>query len=1086
MKKAIGIFILWIYCQTISAQPYKEDVLYNLLKQEVNYYYSHLSQDSVPVSFLSLNVSDETHLTIASDMGYVSVAEGSSRKLAPIIRIGNGQPENPISPFDFPREVWESYNTSVADLPLTNDENAIKDVIWSTLNKKYAGTLAVYKTLLKNSGKESAPAADQTKGESYYEPPIASQKINKEKWKDIINRVTLNKTDNASVVCRAIFDCKTERKYVVGSEGTAIAQNKKTLWIGLNVSFTDEKGRECSLIKDFVAFDDSGLPSEDVLHEAMEDLVVRVEALSKAPMAEAYSGPVLFSGEAGGVFFHEVLGHRLEKEDSEFKPMIGKNVLPSDMSVTCDPTINNINGSPVWGGYLYDDEGRKGERVECIKDGIMKSLLFSVPQKKGDAPSNGHGRASFGEKPVPRQSNLLVETSRPYTEQQLREMFVRDLKQKNKEYGYYIRTVSNGWTTTSNSTKRVSSFNVVPIEAYRVYADGRPDSLVRGVSFIGTPLSAFSNIKAAGGRIETFNGRCGAKSGWIPISCTSPMIYVSQMETQSVKGGKDKEPHILPRPEYVQKEELKGVSTDYIIFRSMADEMKRSKDSLKTSDGTKPYFIDYVLRRDVSTTIESALGVCKKFHSDGIRNRGIVNVVVGNKMKTTYNRKDGGLGIPFDLPDEISYNHIRREFWNQTDMQFKTAIDAVSKTKQRAQKFLDDSIPEWQEQPANVIIEESALENYEEDTQRLKILADTLSAVFRKYPTLISPSVTIKQDNTDYYRVTSEGLVLRSPQKKITINARVYIPTPEGKTFGYNEYVLAYDMKEIPPTDSLLARMERHAIRSMAQENLLYPMEREYIGPVLYENYTARSALIDEYSYASNISQYISSILDQNSREYGISYEKVGKKVASKNISVWQLGNDSVYNGRRLFGYHKYDADGIRPATIELIRDGVLLNQLSGRIPSPKSLESTGNEWWQLEDAWQDFQNRSHPFHTTRFKNGVIRITSNNAISYKAMVRKLIQLAKNQDLEYAYIIKGGNVIRINTKTRKQEELRLNCWPKLSKLELIADIMTSKENFVDYEQSVICPQAILLPITELNFKEKNYEFSISDRFRELRR
>ena len=415
-------------------------------------------------------------------------------------------------------------------------------------------------------------------------------------------------------------------------------------------------------------------------------------------------------------------------------------------------------------------------------------------------------------------------------------------------------------------------------------------------------------------------------------------------------------------------------------------------------------------------------------------------------------------------------------------MQFKTAIDVVSKTKQRAQEFMDDGIPEWQEQPANVIIEESALDNWQEDTQRLKALADTLSAVFKQYPMLINPRVIIKQNNTDYYRVTSEGLVLRSPQKKITINAEVDIPTPEGKTFKYNEYILAYDMKEIPPTDSLLARMERFAKLSIAQENLLYPKEREYIGPVLYENYAARSALIDENSYSTNISKYISSMLDLNSREYESFYEKVGKRVVSKNLSVWQLGNDSVYNGRRLFRYHKYDADGVRPATIELIRDGVLVNQLSGRIPSPKSLRSTGNECWRLEDLWQDYH---HPFHTTSFSNGVIRITSNNTMSYKTLVRKLMQLAKKQDLEYAYIIKGSSVVRVNAKTGKKEELRLNCWDKLTKLELMGEIMASKENAVDYERSIIHPQAILLPMTELNFKEEYYDSSISGRFKELK-
>lgn len=1082
MKKVISIFVLWICCQAISSQSYKEDVLFNLLKQEVNYYYSHLSQDSLPVRSISLNVLDETHLTITSDMGYASVTEGSSRRLSPFIRIANSQSENSIIPFEFPQEVWNSYSTSVVDLPLTNDENAIKDVIWSTLNKKYAGTLAVYKALPKQGMKDSVPAAVQTRGENYYEPPIALQEINKEKWKDILNRVTLNKTDNASVVCEAAFDCLAERKYIVNSEGTAIAQNRRTFWVGIKVSAKDEKGKECSLTRDFVAFNESEIPSEDALHKAMENLVIRVKALCKAPMAEAYSGPVLFSGEAGGVFFHEVLGHRLEKEDSEFKPMMGKNVLPSEISVICDPTINNINGTTTWGNYLYDDEGSKGERVECIKDGIMKSLLYAAPQKKKDAPSNGHGRAAFGEKPIPRQSNLIVETSSPYSEQQLREMLIQDLKQNNKEYGYYIRTVSNGWTTTSNNTNRVSSFNVVPIETYRVYADGRPDSLVRGVSFIGTPLSAFSNIKAAGGKMETFNGRCGAQSGWIPVSSTSPMIYVSQMETQSVKGGKDKEAPVLPRPVYVQKEELKGMSTDSIIFRAMADEMKRSRDSLKASDGTKPYFIDYVLRRDVSTTIESTLGVCKKFRSDGIRNRGLVNVVVGNKMSTSYSRKDGG--IPFDLPKEISYNHIRRELWNQTDMQFKTAIDVVSKTKQRAQEFMDDGIPEWQEQPANVIIEESALDNWQEDTQRLKALADTLSAVFKQYPMLINPRVIIKQNNTDYYRVTSEGLVLRSPQKKITINAEVDIPTPEGKTFKYNEYILAYDMKEIPPTDSLLARMERFAKLSIAQENLLHPEEREYIGPVLFENYGAMEALINEYKlYSPNISQHISSRFDLSSREYNDSYKKIGKKVISNSLSVWQLGNDSVYNGRRLFRYQKYDADGIRPATIELIRNGVLVNQLSGRIPSPKSLKSTGNEWLGLDDEfWDEFRKN---IHITKFHNGVIRITSNNTMSHARLVKNLLKLARKQDLEYAYIIKGSNVIRINTKTGKQEELRLNCWASLSRMELMGEIMASKENDVDYERSIIHPQAILLPMAEITFKDKYYDSSISDRFRELK-
>ena len=242
MKKVISIFVLWICCQAISSQSYKEDVLFNILKQEVNYYYSHLSQDSIPVSFLSLNVMDEKDVVVSSDMGYASFSEKSSRKLSPIIIIGNSQPEKPLSMRDFTEEEWRSYHTSVVDLPLTNNEDAIKDVIWSTLNKKYMGTMAVYRKLLKQGGKNTVTAPTQTKGEKYYEGPILPQEIDREKWKGILNRVTQNQVGNASVVCRAIFDCKTEREYIVSSEGTAIAQNRKTLWVGLNASATDENG----------------------------------------------------------------------------------------------------------------------------------------------------------------------------------------------------------------------------------------------------------------------------------------------------------------------------------------------------------------------------------------------------------------------------------------------------------------------------------------------------------------------------------------------------------------------------------------------------------------------------------------------------------------------------------------------------------------------------------------------------------------------------------------------------------------------------------------------------------------------------
>ena len=85
----------------------------------------------------------------------------------------------------------------------------------------------------------------------------------------------------------------------------------------------------------------------------------------------------------------------------------------------------------------------------------------------------------------------------------------------------------------------------MPIEVYRIYVDGRPDELVRGVDLIGTPLTMFSQIVAAGDKIDMFTGYCGAESGFVPVT-PAPAILVKQIETQKKYKSQDK-PFILPR-----------------------------------------------------------------------------------------------------------------------------------------------------------------------------------------------------------------------------------------------------------------------------------------------------------------------------------------------------------------------------------------------------------------------------------------------------------------------------------------------------------------------------------------------------------
>ncbi len=86
-----------------------------------------------------------------------------------------------------------------------------------------------------------------------------------------------------------------------------------------------------------------------------------------------------------------------------------------------------------------------------------------------------------------------------------------------------------------------------PLVVYRVYPDGRPDELVRGVDIVGTPLVSLTKILATGDKPEVFNGYCGAESGSVPVAAVSPAILMSELEVQKKVSSTDRPP-ILPPP----------------------------------------------------------------------------------------------------------------------------------------------------------------------------------------------------------------------------------------------------------------------------------------------------------------------------------------------------------------------------------------------------------------------------------------------------------------------------------------------------------------------------------------------------------
>ena len=294
-----------------------------------------------------------------------------------------------------------------------------------------------------------------------------------------------------------------------------------------------------------------GLPSSEVLRGRIEQMITELEALRVAPQGDPYVGPALLDGLAAAVLFHEVLGHRaeghrqrVEWEGKTFKKMIGEAVMPRGFEVFDDPRLSGINGTPLNGMYLYDDEGVAGERVTLVEDGIFRGFLMSRMPIEGFSRSNGHGRRQLGLQPVSRQSNLVVLPERVTSPEALKRALIAEIRRQGRPYGLRVSRVTGGETQTG--TYDPQAFQVEPILVYKVFPDGR-ETLVRGVKLEGTPLSMLSNVVLAANDFAVFNGVCGAESGQVPVSAVSPSLLISKLEVARAPKSTDRPP-LLPPP----------------------------------------------------------------------------------------------------------------------------------------------------------------------------------------------------------------------------------------------------------------------------------------------------------------------------------------------------------------------------------------------------------------------------------------------------------------------------------------------------------------------------------------------------------
>jgi len=502
--------------------------------------------------FLSYSVSDASYVSVRAEYG--ALAESSANR----IRVGDVQVRVGSPTLDNTHGTHRASAVISRQLPLGDDREALSRSLWLATNTGYGSALDNYlrvKTEAEVRAKEedTSPDFSQEAPQTHIgavAPPIVVDRTAWEQRARTLSRVFREFPDVYQNMVQLTVQNETD--YFASSEGSRIVTPHTLARLVVVAATRADDGMDLFRDQTFEAETAEGLPKQADLEAAVRALGRSLEALRKAPITEPFDGPAILSGRASAVFFHEVLGHRLEgqrqrgdEEGQTFTKDVGKEVLPEFLTVVDDPTITKFQNTWLSGSYEYDDEGQKAQRVDLIDDGVLKSFLMSRLPIASFSASNGHGRAESGHVPTGRQGNLIVSSTKSVPEAKLREQLIEEVKRQGKAYGLYFEDISSGFAVTQRNSPQ--AFQVIPLVVWRVYVDGRPDELVRGVSIVGTPLAAMKRIVATGDKSEVFNGECGAESGTIPVSAVAPAMLVSEMETQRQPQGTARPP-ILPIP----------------------------------------------------------------------------------------------------------------------------------------------------------------------------------------------------------------------------------------------------------------------------------------------------------------------------------------------------------------------------------------------------------------------------------------------------------------------------------------------------------------------------------------------------------
>ncbi len=857
---------------------------------------------------------------------------------------------------------WDD-NSTGRNLPVGDDVTLIRRTIRQEAEARYRAAVDRYQRVLNDQQmlvrEEQSFDLSPVQPVQQLDPLPPPEDVDWAPWEALVRTVSAEFAGNDVALDPSVsLSVEREVRWFASTDGLVSRTVQTRARFGISADGRAPDGTAIFEDAFFDAHSLAGLPDSESLVAEARAVIDRLAALRLAPEEPPYRGPALLSGRATAVFFHEILGHRVEghrlkqiADAQTFRDKVGEAILPPFLSVVDDPTRESVDGVDLRGYYLIDDQGVPAVPSPVVQDGVLEGFLESRSPVRPGALSNGHGRRQPGLAAVTRQGNLIVESTNQLPDEALRARLKELARAQGLPYGLLVQDLEGGFTFTDRDIP--NAFQIDVRTAQRVYVDGRPDELVRGVDLIGTPLQTFSRIVATGEELAVFNGSCGAESGWVPVSAVAPAMLFSQVESQRKMKGQSPPPLTGPPPSEAVPSTLPA------LVALLAAEIDRARSSLSVDGGPPPSRLT-VETWDADTWEVAASFGTLQGEGGGPSRPSRVEVVVGDDTLNSL-RFDGGAelelpeasGTPRFVIDDVPAA-VRRDLWLAADGAYRGAVQRLNlKTAELATRPEERRAPDWTTAEPLVSIDRTPPARI--DRAALRQRAVQLSASLRSVPGLKVARAAAREEQGTWVQVDTDGMRVTQTDGYAAVRLEIEALRADGVPLSDRLEWVARTGSELPP----LAAMEseaREAARALGAQATV-PLVGWFEGPVVFEDEAAadlfRYLLPNELRGTPAPLEAGASAAQQQRGE-----PRIGRRLLPAG---WSVIDDPGKTPPGMAGARPIDREGVRARRTELVVDGYVSDLLMTRVPRIDRTGSTGHAfgsvglapsarmtWWEV------------------------------------------------------------------------------------------------------------------------------------------